>query len=140
MEKIFDQYLYTQEDKLQDDATRIAFGEEAEGGITVVKNKTGRLWTMAEINAIKYTIAEFTKDKNLCSYMSGTYLGLQVILNADNVDMKYEEWKVLRSPELSCKKMAHLEVCKIVPILISLNVHRELWSESKNQDASRYFS
>ncbi len=139
---IFEKYLYTEEDNLLDNVDKIGFGYETENGLTVVENTDKIKWmcTMDEVNAIMFTIAALTNQNHLCTFMSGNYLGLQIILNGDElVDWKKEIWKVLSSPKISVKKISHLKAYELVPILVSLNEHRELWKEGEEQDASKYF-
>ena len=138
----FNDYFYTEDDKLQDNAHVIAFGENINDGVVAVEHEIiERKCSMSEINAIVATMSILTNDKHLCSYTSGNYLGLEVILNGDDItDFKNEDWKVLVSPKLSHKRIANLLAHEVAEVLIRLNLCRELWKQSENNDASKYFS
>jgi len=141
-ENKFDKYLWTNCEELLQNATRLGEGKGITDGIIKIHHdKPQRNWSMDEINAIMNTIAEMTGENHLCTYMQGDYLGLHVVLNGEEIkDFKKEEWQVLESPKISCRKISHLKAHEIAPILISLNEHRELWVKSKLKDASKYFN
>jgi hypothetical protein len=137
----FEKYLYTEENALIDKAKTLAFGEEVMNKVITVKHEMmDYKCSMSEINAMMYMLSILANEKHLCSVTSGNYLQLQIILNGDKIkDFKNETWKVLSSPKISWKKIAHLESNKVADILVWLNQHRELWKQGFNEDASKYF-
>ena len=136
----FTKYLWTPEDEFLSKASRIAEAEEMANGVSrVEKQSKPNNYQYKAIYGIVSTIAKLTNEKHLCSSLGET-AGLCIVLNGDEMkDWDTEIWKVLRSPQLNRDKMSELSEHELADVFISLNEHRELWTEGREESASKYF-